>query len=329
MRGGRAYTISVSLIWVCLVTSSASVVAQTGDLTEEERLEQAVYFSDLGRLHFDNQRFPEAAEAFAQAWEYEPNEILGYNAARSFENSGELERALEFYQATLDLEPNDEGLTRRCQDAVVRLEAMLALVEQVEHAQPANVEVTSVPAGARVFVDETWIGVAPIRLQLEAGSHQLRFELEQHTTEELVVEVEAGQELPLAITLSRVVVEPPVPEVETRPNWLWVGITGGSAILFHTLGAISASTAHDNYDLIQTPEVLRDPILLNQTRNDGNAARSASVFMHTMGVLSGITSIVLIFVTEVEVPLDDEGSTVTPSASVSPDGGWMGLDIRF
>ena len=331
MRGRTHSVYLASLCWACLSVSSAAVVAQTDEPAQEERLEQAVYFSDLGRLHFDNQRFPEAAEAFAQAWEYEPDEILGYNAARSFENSGELERALEFYEATLALEPSDEALARRCRDAVVRLEAMLVRVEQVEQAQPANVEVNSNPQGARVFVDDVWIGVAPIRLQLEAGTYRLRLEFEGRRAEELSIEVEAGEDYPVNVALFQEIVRDPAFETVTRPNWMWVAITGGSAVLFTTLGAVGASTARDHFDSAQTPEVLRDDVLLNQTKNDGESARSASVFLHTMGILSAATAIVLIFVTEVEfeVPIDNEGSSVTPTASVSSEGGWMGLDITF
>jgi hypothetical protein len=72
--------------------------------------------------------------------------------------------------------------------------------------------VESSPPGARVLIDATGAGTAPIGpLPLPAGEHTVRLELEGHTPEERTVTLEAGGTLTLAVRLLPIAAATPPP----------------------------------------------------------------------------------------------------------------------
>ena len=328
---------NITALLLALTTGVHGFAQPTQELTEEERLEQAVYFSDLGRLHFENERFAEAAEAFAQAWEYQPDPVLGYNAARSFENSGVWQRALEFYEATLELEDTDEDIGRRCRDGVTRIENILSRIQQELENEPAVLTVETDPAGVNVWIGEDLFGVTPVEAPLEAGIYSVR--LERGGYEPVVTEVtlEAGQTLAMRVSLEALT-EPQTPSdpeeapVETHPNWIAVGTTGGVAVILTAVAATLATDAHNEYEHGELPDTLRDKDELERTISDGQRSQTASNVLYGVGLAAAATAVVLIFVTEVEETAEDEDPETTDvsfNVGASASGGSVGVLITF
>ena len=321
---------------VLALTASMPALGQPADqLPEEERLEQAVYFSDLGRLHFENERFAEAAEAFAQAWEYQPDPVLGYNAARSFENSGEWQRALEFYEATLELENTDDDIGRRCRDGVTRIENILARIQQELESEPATVTIETDPVGSAVWIGEEPAGVTPLEVTLDAGVYDVRLENDGYEPVTSEVTLEPGQTLAMRVSLeelttSQMPIEPPETTVTTHPNWIAVGTTGGVALILTALGAALAVKADNEYEHGQLTETLRDQDELERTIDDGKAAQGASALFYGTGIAAAIVAVVLIFVTEVEETSEEaEEADVSIDVGAAGDGGSVGFRVRF
>lgn len=80
---------------------------------------------------------------------------------------------------------------------------------QNEIIKTGALHVESNPAGAQVFIDGTFKGKAPIKLELSAGKHEVRLTLPNHFDWEAQVDLKENEETPLLIHL--------VPETDEKP----------------------------------------------------------------------------------------------------------------
>jgi hypothetical protein len=72
----------------------------------------------------------------------------------------------------------------------------------VEFALGGRLHILSIPDGAQVFVDEEYVGIAPIKTgRLPAGSHQLRLAKNRHGEKLSAAVVERGQEREVKVRL--------------------------------------------------------------------------------------------------------------------------------
>jgi serine/threonine protein kinase len=71
----------------------------------------------------------------------------------------------------------------------------------VEKAKPAFLSVESSPPGAQIFVDGTLKGLAPVRLELSAGKHEVRLNLPHYYDWEAQVDVKEEIDTPLTVKL--------------------------------------------------------------------------------------------------------------------------------
>jgi hypothetical protein len=113
------------------------------------------------------------------------------------------------------------GVTPR--EQLAPLEQRLAQVRDARGAPSApaagRLVVESSPPGARVVIDGTGAGTAPLGpLALPAGEHSVRLELAGHTPEERGVTLEAGGTYTLAVRLLPVAATPPPVLVAALPT---------------------------------------------------------------------------------------------------------------
>ncbi len=80
---------------------------------------------------------------------------------------------------------------------------------QNEIIKTGALHVESNPAGAQVFIDGTFKGKAPIKLELSAGKHEVRLTLPNHFDWEAQVDLKENEETPLLIHL--------FPETDEKP----------------------------------------------------------------------------------------------------------------
>lgn len=76
-----------------------------------------------------------------------------------------------------------------------------AAVQTESRSKPAMLDVVSSPAGAQVFADGTYKGVAPLRLELTTGKHEVMLILPRYYEWEAQIDLKENTTTPLSVTL--------------------------------------------------------------------------------------------------------------------------------
>jgi tetratricopeptide (TPR) repeat protein len=129
----------------------------------------------------------------------DPN--LLYNIAKCNEKLARVEDALKAYQQYLKQKPT-------APDRAAVEEKIIGLKRRLRETF-ASVEFVSAPAGAQVFVNDSFIGPTTIAYKLTPGRHAIRFVHEGYEIVERAMEVEKGKDQRLAVILK------PIPKVGT------------------------------------------------------------------------------------------------------------------
>ncbi len=150
----------------------------------------------IGRRQYRAGDFEAAAREFQSALEIFPGSVkLAYNLARTLERLDRIEDALEAYKRYLRLAKGADD-----REQVERVVA--GLVERLR-ARRARAVVSSVPAGASVYLDDASApaGTTPMTLEAPPGAHLLRLELAGHRTALRTLELRAGASEAVAVEL--------------------------------------------------------------------------------------------------------------------------------
>jgi hypothetical protein len=173
-RSGLLCLWAWALCWspVCVVSAQEAGPA-AGGAEEADPVEEAVRLYKIGLLQFEGGDYQEAARTFSAAFESDQDPILAYNAARSYEKSGDLTRAAIFYRHVLDLK-SDPELRGRAREALTPLEVELERRRAQEERlrQKAVLVVRSDQVG-EVLLDGSLLGSAPGSFDVPPGEHRL------------------------------------------------------------------------------------------------------------------------------------------------------------
>jgi len=108
----------------------------------------------------------------------------------------------------------------------------------------------------------------------------------------------------------------PEPEPSKRP-WAWAPAAGGA--VFAGVGTVFYLQAKDKYDMLKTAGSAENPLNGNQLASEGRRAQNLSRVAFGLGAAGVVTSVVLYLLPVKEKP------TVTPTVTVGPGGGMVGL----
>ncbi len=247
----------------------------------------AAQLYNLGLDYFAKREWDKAAQAFELALEIDPNPTLAHNAGRSHEYAGHLDKAEVLYQRALDLGPDDE-----IRDRVERnLERLSNLREQL--GARANdgtglLEVNSEPSGAIVRVDGVAVGQTPFQQAVAPGTFAVTLSLEGHAERSQQVELEAGREVVLSVTL----------EPDGRV-WTWVGLGTTAALLAG--GVTFGVLAQNDLDTINEAGGKRDPDF-ESIRDRGQAFSNISLGLYLSAAAAAVASGVFFAVESPEEP---------------------------
>lgn len=191
---------------------------------------------EAGVRHFQAREYREAIHSFQVAAELVPSADLWFNIARSYEELGEYEPAIEHYRRYLRdrVDPPDRA----------QVEAHIAeLAERAEAARAAAVTTPTTgtlrlrasDAGGAITIDGRAVGTTPIdtEIELEPGSHELRVTREGSLPFVAQPLVEAGVRTDAVITL--------LPATQFRAIqadriWTWVSFGLAAAALGVSIG---------------------------------------------------------------------------------------------
>lgn len=187
---------------IALVLLAATLVvpisaqAQSGDQEKEELDPEYVEKKKAGSDAFNSGDFQRAADLFREAFDISPRGNLLFNIALSYERSGDLEQAVQFYERFVKAVPNSPQ-----RPAVQR---QLATLKASLKDRYVDVSVSSSPPGAIIFVNdksEGAMGKAPLTFKLLPGSHTLIAELEGYEPAKQRIQVAGGIPAVADITL--------------------------------------------------------------------------------------------------------------------------------
>ncbi len=267
----------VCAVWLCVACAAAPISAfaqdepAAGDDAARKNAEEAGRLYKIGLLQFEGQEFEAAAANFRRALELDPNPVLAYNVARAYENNGQQAEAKRYYEQALSLNPPDD-VRQKCEAALVRLKRTQERLLDQQNTKPGAV-VVNVDGGGAVFIDDAFVGQAPVNVEVAAGAHRVVVQRSGHDPFERQVEVAAGGQVVLDAVLEE--------RFEVAPWVMWsgLGLMGGAAALAG-LGASEAGAAQDAFDQAQQLEVQRDAARFEQLRADGESARDNSNLLY-------------------------------------------------
>jgi hypothetical protein len=238
--------------------------------------------------------FSAAYTGYAKANELIPSAHAAYWAAKSLDQGGRSEEAIQGYEALLA----DPGSSKIGEDKVADAHTRL---ETLKAAQVGEVTVSTAAAGALLLVDGApHPGPFPAVLKLSPGPHKLTLTAEGFDAKEVDLQVTAGtkveQNVELAPHAAPPPPPPPVPEVAPAPPpppppekhskvpaYVTLGIATGGAIV-GTIFGVKALQAKSDYDSTPT------------TKHADDTERNALIADMAFGVAVtlGVTGIVLL-----------------------------------
>jgi len=187
-------TILFLLCAVFLAFGSGPARAQSA-----EDKQRAFEFYTEGQRLFDGSLFAAAIENFTKANEILPHPVNLYNIARSYENLGDGQNCIKFYDDYVSLykkrEGSDPGDIKNIRASVTKCKLLLR----------SEVSVSSDPAGAKVYIDDkdNLLGQTPFQTTMEPGRYTLHLVLDGHVPFEENFEVRAGEPLRLVFKLEK------------------------------------------------------------------------------------------------------------------------------
>jgi len=245
--------------------------------------------------------FSAAYAGYSKANELIPSAQASYWAAKSLDQGGKTEDAIQGYEALL-ADPNASKIGEdKLADTHARLAALKASLV-------GEVTVSTTAPGAVLLVDGApQPGPLPAVLKLSPGPHKLTLTAEGYDAKEIDLQVQAGTKvqqsiemlphaapLPPPAPVAEVVPPPPPPPAEKHskvPAYVTLGIAAGGAVVGTVFGvkALSSKSDFDN-----------DPTTQHADDTERNALIADMAF--GVALTLGVTGIVLLTSNEDDAP---------------------------
>ncbi|MEO7034473.1 MAG: PEGA domain-containing protein [Polyangiaceae bacterium] len=275
----------------------APAVKPAGTKTPDKKTRDTAHkaYSE-GEKAFAAHDFAAAYTGFAKANEVIPSAHAAYWAAKSLDQGGKTNDAINAYTALLA----DPGSSKIGEDKVTDAETRLATLKAT---LVGEVTVSTLPSIARLSVDGLpQTGTQPVVLKLAPGPHKLTFSAEGFEMKEVDIQVQAGTKVEQRIEMAHiaapapapapapepVVTAPPSPAPSAEkhskvPAYVTLGIATGGAIV-GTIFGVQALQSKSDYDSKPTSKSADD--------TERNALIADMAF--GVAITLGVTGIVLL-----------------------------------
>jgi hypothetical protein len=295
--------------------------------TSPEATERARTAYARGQEAFAANDMATALSAFQEAYANVANPIVLVSIGECAAKLGRIETALAAYDAYLRTRPDAPD-----RDEVAQKRAALA-----EAQVPAQLTVTSEPAGADVILDGQLIGrVTPVVLEARPGAHRVSLVLAGYDTERFEVQLSPGGKEQRTATLKAqpappVALKEPVPPPEPQPPALLTPEPPRAAIIVTaSLGAagVIAGSVLGIFALKERSDFNTNPTEAGADRGERLALFSDVGF--GIGAMSLITTAVLLFTHDPpRSPDDKETARFQLTPSFTPQSASATAKVRF
>ncbi len=319
MRFG-ACVLSVVVGFSFVALGQKSRPAATDAKEAKARADAKKHFQKAKTL-YRQARYREAIAELEAAYALNPQGVIHFNIAQSYEKLGDIANALKSYDRYLREVPDADD------KATVQV-AMKNLEKRLAEKGLQQLRVYSEPTGGVVLVDGERKGVTPFAAELPLGKHKVAVEVEGYQLKEREVELTADTSVALDFTLEKrteavplVTVEtppppkdepPPPPKLAEAPSidltpppgqpsppppekgrlWTYVaaGVAGAALVGALVLGS-SAQSASD--ELLAKPH---DRATTTQLRDTARSSASTANVLFGVAGAAGVASAALFFV---------------------------------
>ncbi len=254
----------------------------------------AVQAYKAGREHFKGKRFADAILEFNKAYRLDPNPVLVFNMARSFEELKEYRSAIEYYRKYLEMSPKAKDR--------IQVEESLRTLELLSSREVHRVhlQITSTPEGAQVFVDGQARGLTPFRGEVTPGKHFIMVEMEGYSrqVEELLFK---NNELKHHVQLISIEAAPEAKTKESSQVGAWTLLGLSAALLVGSaVSGFAALDRHQSLNDLDDDPSRGDAAEYDSLRSTGRDLSYLSDGLLLGGVASGITGAIFLFGAEEE-----------------------------
>ena len=225
--------------------------------TDDDTLAAKKYFQWAQSL-YKQARYSEAIAKFEEAYRLKPHPTIFFNIGRCYEQLNDIPRALKNYRDYLRIAPEAKD-RELVSDAIANLERRL------KDQGVQQLSVLTDPTGARITVDEKYMGLSPLSLELKPGNRLVGISKEGFESIDKNVVLSADKSMEITVSLKPKAppvevakptpvltpradiikpVEPPPPPPATR-TYTWVAAAVGGAGLAGgiTMGILANSAS--------------------------------------------------------------------------------------
>ena len=234
----RSVLVALSLAALCMIISSSA--SAESPIDKESALESD--FDSLvekAQQAYSDDRYDAAAEYLKVAYFIDPEPRLLVNIARSYEQMGHCDLSLAYYQAFVDNPPDEDDLIAAVEETITN-EAKDC--PSYDPDLSGRITLHSIPPLAQVYLDGELLDLTPTEtVGLEAGSYDVRFNLDGYEVYEETIEVEPSARIDLVAELQEP--EPAAPEPTLTEDDLPSFSLHPGAITLGGLGVASLATS--------------------------------------------------------------------------------------
>lgn len=226
--------------------------------TDDDTLAAKKYFQWAQSL-YKQARYSEAIAKFEEAYRLKPHPTIFFNIGRCYEQLNDIPRALKNYRDYLRIAPEAKD-RELVSDAIANLERRL------KEQGVQQLSVLTDPTGARITVDEKYMGLSPLSLELKPGNRLIGISKEgfESIDKNVVLSAEKSMEITISlkpkaapVEVAKVTpvltpradiikpVEPPPPPPPATRTYTWVAAAVGAAGLAGgiTMGLLANSAS--------------------------------------------------------------------------------------
>ena len=226
--------------------------------TDDDTLAAKKYFQWAQSL-YKQARYSEAIAKFEEAYRLKPHPTIFFNIGRCYEQLNDIPRALKNYRDYLRIAPEAKD-RELVSDAIANLERRL------KDQGVQQLSVLTDPTGARITVDEKYMGLSPLSLELKPGNRLVGISKEGFESIDKNVVLSADKSMEITVSLKPKAppvevakptpvltpradiikpVEPPPPPPPATRTYTWVAAAVGGAGLAGgiTMGILANSAS--------------------------------------------------------------------------------------